>query len=184
MPFDVYEVLDPPVRVGLSAGAGGRDSGLNVLDPLAVLFVLGPLLRPYPGDVRAGLANPAPPVVVGLSTPPPRFGPMLLGKCDGLTEFATRLKAVMHCRTCAGSLDSYRSTVRKRSCAGILSGGISQALRKCDMFSICMKGIGDFLKRTPGLGTARLINLYSINTSLSLQKHVGLVFTCTTQSHP
>jgi hypothetical protein len=84
---------------------------------------------------------------------------MLVGKLEGLTLLATRLNALRHCSTWAGSLDSYRSTVRKRSCAGMLSGGISQARRKCEMFSICMKGMLDFLNLTPGLGTARLISL-------------------------
>lgn len=52
IPLDVYEVFDSPVRVGLSArSAGGRDRGLKVLEPLAVLFVLGPLLGPKPDDV-------------------------------------------------------------------------------------------------------------------------------------
>jgi hypothetical protein len=166
IPLDVYDVLEPPVRDGLSAcAAGGRASGLKVLEPLDVLFVLGPLLRPKPGEVRAGLEKPPPPPVVeGLNTPPPRFGPILVGKLEGFTELATRLKAVMHCRTWAGSLDSYRSTVRKRSCAGMFNGGISQALRKCDMFSICMKGIADFLNLTPGFGTARLMSLYNVSS--------------------
>jgi hypothetical protein len=105
MPLDVYEVLEPPVRDGLSAcAAGGRASGLKVVEP--VLVVLGPLLRPNPGDDRPAFENPPPPpVVVGLTTPP-RLGPILVGKLDGLMALATRLKAVMHCRTWAGSLDS------------------------------------------------------------------------------
>lgn len=49
--------------------------------------------------------------------------------------------------------------MRKRSCAGMFSGGISQALRKWEMFSIWMKGMADFLNLTPGFGTARLISL-------------------------
>lgn len=168
MPLDVYEVLDPPVRDGLSAcAAGGRASGLKVLEPLPVLVVLGPLLRPKLGDASPAPEPPPPPVVVGLITPPPpppRLGPMLVGIADGFTALATRLKAVMHCSTWAGSLDSYKSTVRKRSCAGMFSGGISQALRKCEMFSICMKGIADFLNRTPGEGTARLMSLRIVST--------------------
>jgi hypothetical protein len=64
----------------------------------------------------------------------------------------------------------------------MLSGGISQAFRKCEMFSICMNGIADFLNLTPGLGTARLMSLqyvshwqylYSVFTVLA--KH-GSVF--------
>jgi hypothetical protein len=52
-PADVFDVLDPPVNVGLRArSAGGRESGLNVLEPLAVLFELGPLLRPKLGDIK------------------------------------------------------------------------------------------------------------------------------------
>jgi hypothetical protein len=66
----------------------------------------------------------------------------------------------------------------------MLSGGISQALRKCDMFSICMKGMGDFLKRTPGFGTARLINLRRVSALLSHHTRLRLVFTGTTRSHP
>jgi hypothetical protein len=160
MPLDEYDVLDPPVRDGLSAcAAGGRASGLNVLEPLALLALLGPLLRPYAGVDRPALFEYPPPVVVGLVTPPPRLGPILVGKLEGLTALATRLNAVMHWRTWAGSLDSKRSTVRKRSCAGMFSGGISQARRKCEMFSICMKGMADFLNRTPGFGTARFTSL-------------------------
>lgn len=97
-PLDVYDVLDPPVRDGLSAGAGGRASGLNVVEPLPVLAVLGPLLRPNPGDDRPVLEKPPLPlpVVVGLMTPPPRFGPMGVGMLEGFTALATRLNAVMH----------------------------------------------------------------------------------------
>jgi hypothetical protein len=45
IPLEALEELEPPVRVGLSvlSAAGGRgESGLNVLEPLALLFVLGP----------------------------------------------------------------------------------------------------------------------------------------------
>jgi len=102
-PAEVLDVLDPPVNVGLRArSAGGRESGLNVLEPLAVLFELGPLLRPKPGDIK----DPCP-VTDGLCGPPaPRLGPIVVGKLDGLTVLATRLKALRHCKTWAGSLDS------------------------------------------------------------------------------
>lgn len=106
MPLDVYEVLEPPVREGLRGCADGRAKGLNVVEPLPVLVVLGPLLRPRPGDDRPVFEKPPPPVVVGLKTDPPRFGPMLEGKAEGFVALATRLNAVMHCSTCAGSLDS------------------------------------------------------------------------------
>jgi len=56
--------------------------------------------------------------------------------------------------------------VRKRSCAGMLRGGISQARRKCEMFSICINGIADFLNLTPGVGTARLMSLDVLAYSL------------------
>lgn len=49
--MDVWDLLDPPVRVGLSAGRSlARASGLKVLEPLVLLVVLGPLLRPKLGD--------------------------------------------------------------------------------------------------------------------------------------
>jgi hypothetical protein len=48
--------------------------------------------------------------------------------------------------------------VRKRSCAGMFSGGCSQARRKWEMFSICIKGMADFLNLT-GVGIARLTSL-------------------------
>jgi hypothetical protein len=100
-----------------------------------------------------------PPVAEGLNAPaPPRLGPMVVGKLEGFLELATRLKALRHCSTWAGSLDSYRSTVRKRSCAGMFSGGCSQARRKWEMFSICIKGMADFLNLT-GVGMARLTSL-------------------------
>lgn len=47
----VLDALDPPVRVGLSflsVAVVGRARGLNVLEPLMVLLVLGPLLPPKP----------------------------------------------------------------------------------------------------------------------------------------
>jgi hypothetical protein len=100
-----------------------------------------------------------PPVAEGLNAPaPPRLGPMVVGKLEGFLALATRLKALRHCSTWAGSLDSYRSTVRKRSCAGMFSGGCSQARRKWEMFSICIKGMADFLNLT-GVGMARLTSL-------------------------
>jgi hypothetical protein len=166
IPLEVLEELEPPVRAGLSvlsAGGGGRlDIGLNVLEPLAVLFVLGPLRGPKPGEAsEPAVENFPAPVSAGLSGPPapPRLGPIVIGKLDGFTELATRLKAPKHCKTCVGSLDSKRSTVRNRSCEGMLKGGCSHARRKCEMFSICMKGICDFLNLTPGFGTARFASL-------------------------
>lgn len=49
--MDVWDLLDPPVREGLSAGRSlDRASGLKVLEPLVLLVVLGPLLRPKLGD--------------------------------------------------------------------------------------------------------------------------------------
>ena len=101
-PLDVYDVSEPPVRAALSVdavrSAGGRARGLNVLEPLVLLAVLGPLLRGKPGDGSAGLGMP--PVAVGLNAPaPPRFGPMALGKLDGFFALATRLKAPRHCST-------------------------------------------------------------------------------------
>ncbi len=66
----------------------------------------------------------------GVSVPPDFFGPMVDLKVEGFAAFACREKAPRHCRTCAGSLPSKRSTVKKRSCEGMLRGGISHALRK------------------------------------------------------
>ena len=55
-PLDVYDVSEPPVRAALSVrSAGGRASGLNVLEPLALLAVLGPRLRANPGDASGVL---------------------------------------------------------------------------------------------------------------------------------
>ena len=46
IPLEALEELEPPVRAGLnvlSAAGGGRgESGLNVLEPPALLVVLGP----------------------------------------------------------------------------------------------------------------------------------------------
>lgn len=110
IPLEALEELEPPVRAGLSAlsAGGGRESGLNVVEPLVLLFVLGPLLRPKPGELRELPFAYAPaPVAAGLSgPPPPRLGPMVVGKLEGFTELATRLNAPKHCRTWVGSLDS------------------------------------------------------------------------------
>jgi hypothetical protein len=55
-PFDVYDVSEPPVRDAVSfLSVGGRASGLKVVEPLVLLAVLGPLLRPKPGDASGGL---------------------------------------------------------------------------------------------------------------------------------
>src|SRR4051812_35382979 len=99
-PLEVREDAEPPVRVGLNAlSAGGRESGLNVVEPPVVLFELGPLLRPKLGEVNElplAWVFP-PPVMDGLSGPPPPFlGPIVVGKFAGLTELATRLKAPRH----------------------------------------------------------------------------------------
>ena len=82
-----------------------------------------------------------------------------MGNLAGFWAFATRLNAPKHWRTCAGSFCSYRSTVKKRSCAGIRKGADSHALRKCEMFSICTKGIADCLYLTPCDGSARFTSL-------------------------
>lgn len=53
-PSVVLEELEPPVSVGLSAlslSTVGLESGLKVVEPLALLFTLGPLSRPKPGEV-------------------------------------------------------------------------------------------------------------------------------------
>ena len=100
IPLDEYDVLEPPVRAGLRAlSIGGRASGLKVVEPLVLLVVLGPLLRPKPGDAGGGVLKP-PPVVEGLIGPaPPRLGPMVIGKLAGFFALATRLNALRHCRT-------------------------------------------------------------------------------------
>lgn len=149
-----------------------------------LLAVLGPLLRVKPGDCRAlpDWKFPAP-VAVGLIGPP-RRGPIVVGKLEGFTALATRLNAPRHCKTCAGSLDSYRSTVRKRSCEGMFSGALSHARRKCEMFSICMNGMGDFLNLTPGLGTARLANLHSCQYRMAGLGGGADAHTCIAQFRP
>ena len=157
-----FDDAEPPVSAGLRvlSAAGGRDSGLNVEEPLLWLAVLTPLLRLYPLELSPPLVVLVGPVVVGLNAPV-RLGPIVVGNFEGLTEFATLLNAPRHCKTCAGSFDSYKSTVRNRSWARRFSGGSSQARRKWEIFSICIKGIGDFLNFTPGEGTARLASLDS-----------------------
>jgi len=107
----------------------------------------------YPGDL-----GPLEPVPCGLMELPLFFAPRVVGKADGFSVFALRLKAAIHCKTCAGSLESYRSTVRKRSWEGRFNGGISQAFRKWAMFSICTKGMLDSLYLMSG-ETARLMSL-------------------------
>jgi hypothetical protein len=159
--LEVLEEFDPPVISGLSfLSAGGRESGLNVVEAPVLLVVLGGLFRLKAGDA-SGRPLEKPPSLgfAGLKGPPPRLGPIVVGKLEALMWLATRLNALKHCRTCAGSFASNKSTVRKRSWEGMLKGGISQARRNCEMFSICMKGICDFLNLTPGLGTARFISL-------------------------
>lgn len=105
IPLEVFEALEPPVKVGLRAlSAGGLDNGLNVAEPPALL-VLIPLLLPNPGD-----ASDPPlgyePVAEGLWGPAPRLGPIVVAILEGLTALATRLNALRHCSTWAGSLDS------------------------------------------------------------------------------
>lgn len=85
---------------------------------------------------------------------------MAVGKAEGLAKLAARLKAPRHCSTWAGSLDSYRSTVRNMSCSCKLSGGALQARRKWEIFSIWTKGMEEVLNLTPGGGRARLTSLY------------------------
>jgi hypothetical protein len=87
--------------------------------------------------------------------------PMAVGKLPGFAPLAALLNAPMHCRTCVGSFCSYRSTVRNVSCWWRFSGGAWHARRKCDMFSIWTKGMGDFLNLIPGGGTARLMSLHT-----------------------
>src|ERR1700761_368616 len=116
-------------------------------------------------------ADPFAPVLVGDIAPPPTFfGPIVDLNTVGLAACACREKAPKHCKTCAGSLFSYRSTVRKRSWAGMLSGSTSQAFRKWLIFSIWMNGIGLLLNLIPGDGRTRLASLHSATPSLSASK--------------
>jgi len=130
--------------------------GLKVVALVSLLLLRARSRLPEPG------ALPYPPWLDplnwGLMAEPLLLAPMVCGKRDGLMAFALLLNAPMHCRTWAGSFESYRSTVRKRSWDGRFRGGISQACRKWEMFSICTKGIADCLYLTPG-GTARLTSL-------------------------
>jgi hypothetical protein len=120
---------------------------------LAPLGLVAGVVVVYAGDL--GALDPVP---CGLMDDPLLLAPKGVGKADGLTAFALRLNAAMHCKTWAGSLLSYRSTVRNRSCEGRFNGGISQARRKWEMFSICTNGMLDCLYLTPG-ETAMLTSL-------------------------
>lgn len=98
------------------------------------------------------------PVAFGLITPRLLCGPTVRGNLLGARVLARRLNAAIHWRTCAGSFASYRSTVRKTSCGGRLSGGSWHARKKCEIFSICTNGADNFLYFTPG-DTARFTSL-------------------------
>ena len=65
--------------------------------------------------VYAGDLGPPEPVPCGLIEEPLIFAPRVVGKAEGFIAFALRLKAAIHCKTWAGSFESYKSTVRKRS---------------------------------------------------------------------
>lgn len=140
----VQELYDPEGFAGLSARAGrGGPASPTLLEERADRGVYPPLEDP---------------VASGLITPRLLCGPTVRGNLFGAIALACRLKAARHWRTCAGSLASYRSTVRKTSCGGRLSGGIWHARKKWEMFSICTKGADNCLNFTPG-DTARFTNL-------------------------
>ena len=123
----------------------------------------------------------------GLTTPPLAFGPITEGNFDGCTLLATRLNALMHWSTCAGSFCSNRSTVRKTSCGCRLRGGAWQARRKCEIFSICTNGILDGLYLTPGGGIATLMSLLHVVSHYATRtemKEVEVILTCTARHHP
>lgn len=141
-PSALLEFVDPPVRAGLIGRADGRAPEFRFEDTY--------------GDAAPFLAGA--PVLTGLSAPA-LFGPIVVGNLAGFVALATRLNALRHWSTCAGSLDSNRSTVRNLSWAGMFKGGDSHARRKCDMFSIWMNGICDCLNLMPGEGRARLASL-------------------------
>lgn len=132
--------------------------GLKASEGLSAVVLLVPRGLVVAVVVYAGDLGPLEPVPCGLIADPLLFAPMVVGKVEGLRAFALRLKAAMHCITWAGSLESYRSTVRNRSWEGRLRGGSSHARRKCEIFSICTNGILDSLYLTPE-GTARLASL-------------------------
>jgi hypothetical protein len=62
----------------------------------------------------------------------------------------------------------------------MFSGGDSHARRKCDMFSICIKGMFDFLNLMPGGGRARFARLSHIVSALS---HTVYLMACNTHLH-
>ena len=127
--------FDPPVKAGEIARpyegiAAEADTFVGLVD------------LPY----AASLSDPDPidgidPGPAGADALPCFFGPIVDLNVDGFTACACREKAPMHCSTCAGSFASNRSTVKKRSCDGMFSGGISHAFKKWLMFSIWMNGI-------------------------------------------
>lgn len=126
----VRDAFEPPVRAGLNGPMAdfGAELVVEMVLWLVLLTSLPLLSRPAPNPFDAVER-------VGLVAPP-LLCPTVVGNFAGLTALATLLKATRHWMTCAGSLDSNKSTVRKRSCAGMLSGGDSHARRKCEMFSI------------------------------------------------
>lgn len=88
-PSAALDVVEPPVL----AGVIGRAEGVDDEDFAEVTY----------GDI-APLREGAP-VLVGLSAPA-LLGPIVVGNLPGFVALATRLNALRHWRTCAGSLDS------------------------------------------------------------------------------
>lgn len=99
----MLDEADPPVTDGLK-GLIGANFAPGVVDELPVLTLLRPRFRPKPLDEYPPAVKPPFPVVAGLM--PLFLGPMQVGNLDGLAAWATRLKAPMHCSTCAGSFFS------------------------------------------------------------------------------
>jgi hypothetical protein len=143
-------LAESPVR--LAARLGGAP--LPYADEALLAFEIP---RPRKSLLAVGVAGP--PVDWGLSRPRALRAPIADGNAEGLTRLAARLKDPRHCKTCAGSFCSYRSTVRNMSWSWRFSGGDWQARRKWEMFSIWMNGMADFLNLMPGGGSARLANL-------------------------
>jgi hypothetical protein len=118
-----WELFEPPVK------AGDIARPYEGIAAEAEVFV-GLFDRPY----ALCLIDPDPfddidPIPDGVSGVPCFLGPIVDLNVDGLTACACREKAPIHCRTCAGSFPSNRSTVKKRSCDCMFSGGISHAFK-------------------------------------------------------
>ena len=156
------------------------------IDALLSLVLLGTLALPYvvpnPPEYPLLLA----PVFWGLIIPL-LLTPMARGNLSGFIMFALLLNAPIHCTTCAGSLASYKSTVRNTSCGGRFRGVAWHARRKWEMFSIWTKGMEDCLYRTLSGSIAMFTNLQERRQSPQMMMPMEGRFlnrTCRERFHP